>query len=343
MPDMRRCVLESLVSYLPETILTNEALAQQDGCSWTSDDILSKTGIRERRVAAPDECASDLAVKAVEKLEARKKIDLQEVDYLLFCTQSPDYFLPTTACLLQERLGLSRAIGALDFNLGCSGYVAGLSLAKGLVVSGQADCVLLVTAETYSKHVNRKDMSVATLFGDAATATILRGREDGAAGLDEFVFGTDGRGGKQLIVPSGAMRLPRTEETAIEAVDGDDNARSQDNLYMNGREIFRFVIQNVPKTINALLSKAGLEKEELDFLVLHQASQFTHKELVRKLKLPPEKAPMHLEAVGNTVSSTIPIVLEQLIERGELQPGHRVMLVGFGVGYSWAGNLMTWQ
>lgn len=339
---MPRAVVDGVASWLPETRLTNDDLAGQMG-TWSADQIFEKTGIRERRIAASDECASDLAVKAAQRLIGEGRLDPNEIDYILLCTQSPDYLLPTTACLIQERLGAPRSCGALDFNLGCSGYVYGLSLAKGLIESGQARCVLLLTAETYSKYIHPMDRSVRTLFGDGAAATVIRAQEGVEAGIGQFLFGTDGRGGKNLIVPAGASRLPASEATAVEAEDGDGNVRSRNDLSMNGREIFRFAIETVPRAIKALLERTGLTIEDIDFVVFHQATRFMLNELVRKMRIPAEKVPLELEDVGNTVSSTIPIVIERLAARNMLKSGHRLLLVGFGVGYSWAGGLVTWK
>lgn len=346
-PAMPDALIAAIASHLPEQTLTNETLAERHG-SWTAEQIMQKVGIRERRIAAPEECASDLAVKAVQRLFEEGRLTPGEVDYVLYCTQSPDYLLPTTACLLQKRLGLPRSCGALDFNLGCSGFVYGLSLAKGLVASGQARCILLVTAETYSKFIHPRDFSVCALFGDAAAATVIRAAEEGGEGdgggsIGQFVFGTDGGGGGNLIVPTGGLRRARTAETAAETTDKDGNTRSQDNLYMNGREIFLFAIQQVPRAIAALLAKTGLTLEEIDQLVLHQANRFMLDELVRKIPFPREKTPYEFEDIGNTVSCTIPIALERLASQGRLQRGNRLVLVGFGVGYSWGACTVEWR
>jgi len=337
---MPRAIISAVASHTPERVLTNDELAARPG-GYSADQIFEKTGIRERRIAADDECASDLAVAAAEKLFASGRATPDEVDYLLFCTQSPDYFLPATACVIQDRLGLPRSCGAIDFNQGCSGFVVGLSLAKGLIASGQARCVLLLTGDTYSKFIHPGDRSVCTVFGDGAAATVVRAHE-GPGGLGEFVFGTDGRGARQLMVPAGGLRQPRSEETAIAEEDSDGNVRSRDNLYMNGREIFRFAITAAPKSIRALLAKQEWSTDELDHMVLHQANRFMLDELVKRLKTAPEKVPYEFEDRGNTVSSTIPIVLERLIEGGRLRPGAKLLLCGFGVGYSWAGCTVEW-
>lgn len=338
--DRARAVIQRVVSHTPERVLTNEELAARPG-AFSAEEIFAKTGIRERRIAAEDQCASDLAAAAAERLFASGAAEPGDIDYLLFCTQSPDYFLPATACTLQQRLGIPRTAGALDFNQGHSGYVFGLSLAKGLIESGQANRILLLTGETYSKFIHPLDRSVSTVFGDAASATVVRNQQ-GAAGMSNFVFGTDGRGAKQLLVPAGGMRKPRSAETAEEKTDADGNVRSEENLYMNGREIFRFAISAAPRVVRNLIERSGWTVDEIDHIVLHQPNRFILDELVKRLKVPAEKVPYCFEHVGNTVSSTIPIVLEHLVAEGRLRSGDKLVLCGYGVGYSWAGCTLEW-
>ena len=332
-----KAAITAVASYLPEGRLSNDRLAAELG-AWTADDILQKTGIAERRIASTDECASDLGVAAAERLFAGG-VSREEIDYLLFCTQSPDYFLPTTACLVQERLKLRTDIGAIDFNQGCSGFVYGLSLAKSLVETGLARNVLLITAETYSKFINKRDRSVRTVFGDAAAATLVSGIESDTDLLGPFVFGTDGRGANNLIVPTGAARKPRSAETAIEAEDK-GSWRSEDNLYMNGPEIFNFTLKAVPAAVGTLLKKIEATIDGVDYYILHQANKFMLDKLRAKMAIDPSKFALEMESCGNTVSSTIPIALQHARESGILAPGARVMLVGFGVGYSWAAAMM---
>src|SRR5438132_4782678 len=206
-----RAAIKAVTSFLPAGKLTNEQLAKEFG-DWHASQILGKTGVAVRSIAAADECASDLGVAAAKHLLESGVCSPEEIDFLLLCTQSPDYFLPTTACLLQDRLGLPTTAGALDFNLGCSGYVYGLSLAKGLIETGQAANVLLLTADTYSKFLHPGDRSVRSLFGDAAAATLVQARRDPPPGdlpwIGPFVFGTDGSGRDNLIVAAGGLRRP---------------------------------------------------------------------------------------------------------------------------------------
>ena len=336
---MKACI-KAIEYVLPEGILTNQILAAQFP-EWTADRIETKTGIRKRHIARPDECASDLAERAACKLFATGVCQPSEIDYVLLCTQSPDYFLPTTACLLQKRLALSTRCGALDFNLGCSGFVYGLSLAKGLVETGQARNVLLLTAETYSKFIHPGDKSVRTIFGDAASATLVSAVEVPDEIIGSFVFGTDGSGGKNLIVPVGGMRQRLAGDAQV-VEDGSGNRRTAGDLYMNGPEIFNFTLRVVPQTVSDVLRQAGRSLAEIDLFVFHQANQYMLEHLRKKLGVPQDKFWMGMADYGNTVSATIPIALKDAQRAGALQPGHLAMLVGFGVGYSWAGSLVRW-
>lgn len=329
-----------LAAYLPGPTLSNEELAALYP-EWPADKILDKTGIRTRHVAAPGETAADMAYEAARRVFAKGAVRPGEIDFILLCTQAPDYLLPTSACILQDRLGIARSAGALDFNLGCSGFVYGLSLAKGLIETGAAKRVLLLTADTYSKYVHPMDKSVRTLFGDAAVATVVSAEDSDGERIGPFVFGTDGSGAKDLIVAAGGARLPFDAHTAIEASDSAGNVRSPQNLYMNGAEVFSFTLREVPAAVNQLLEKADLGREDIDFFVLHQANRFMLDALRKKLGVSSEKMPICLEDCGNTVSSTIPLALIQMREEGKIVSGTRLMLVGFGVGYSWAATIIN--
>jgi 3-oxoacyl-[acyl-carrier-protein] synthase-3 len=324
---------------LPKIVLSNSDLAAQyEG--WSADKIFSKTGIRARRIAAPDECASDLGVQAAQALMTRLSIEPDSIDLLLYCTQSPDYFLPTTACVMQHRLGLPISCGALDFNLGCSGYIYGLGLAKAMIDSRQANRVLLITADTYSKFINPADKSVRTLFGDAAAATLIDNGEESSL-IGPFVYGTDGSGLPNLIVRTGGARCAVRPDAALE-LDGNGNARTVNDLYMNGTEIFNFTLRVVPAAVEQLLSKANVTAASIDLFVFHQANGFMLEHLRKKLGIPTDRFVIAMEDVGNTVSSSIPIALREAQARGQLTTGALVMLVGFGVGYSWGATLVRW-
>jgi 3-oxoacyl-[acyl-carrier-protein] synthase-3 len=324
---------------LPEAILDNEQLASEyEG--WSAEKIYAKTGICTRHIAAQNEYASDLAVRAAQAVMTDLSLDPSCVDFLLCCTQTPDYILPTTACLLQHRLGLPLSCGALDFNLGCSGYVYGLGLAKGLINSGQARTLLLLTAGTYSKLINPADKSVRTLFGDGAAATLIVAREQESL-IGPFVYGTDGAGAQNIIVPTGGMRRPVVPQAEL-VPDDSGNARTINDLYMNGPEVFNFTLRVVPEAVRQLLARSELDQDAVDLFVFHQANRFMLDHLRRKLQIPAAKFVIAMEQVGNTVASSIPIALRQAEERAQLRPGALVMLVAFGVGYSWGATLIRW-
>lgn len=331
--------IRAVATHVPEQILTNEELAAVYP-DWPAEKIFAKTGIRERRVAAAGETAGDLAYHAACKLFALHDVSPEEVDFLILCTQAADYVLPTTACLLQERLGLRREVGAFDINLGCSGFVYGLSIASGLIAAGAAKTVLLLTADTYSKYIHDRDKSVRTLFGDGAAATLVTAGAAGPGRIGPFVFGTDGRGAKDLIVEAGGFRRPRDSESAVASDDGAGNRRAPENLYMNGANVMSFTLREVPQAYSTLLEKAGIGPDEIDYVVLHQANKFMLDALQKKLAVPDEKFPRRYEDIGNTVSSTIPFVLSDLLRDGKLSPGTCLVLIGFGVGLSWAGAVI---
>ncbi len=329
--------------YLPTTVSTTGDLAAEFP-EWSVEKIEKKTGISERHIAGPEECSSDLAFAAAQKLFSSGVVAPADVDCLLFCTQSPDYFLPATACLLQDRLGIPTTAFALDFNQGCSGFIYGLGLAKGLIETKQARRVLLLTAETYSKFIHPRDRSVRTIFGDAAAATLIEAVDDNepAPLIGPFVWGTDGRGAQNLIVPSGGMRCPRSAETAREFEDSSGSLRSRDNLFMNGAEVFEFTLRAVPKAFHDLLARAGRTSDDVDLFIFHQANRYMLNSLRLALEIPENKFYVAIRQCGNTVSSTIPIAIKHASLEGRLARGNVAMLVGFGVGYSWGAVLVRW-
>jgi 3-oxoacyl-[acyl-carrier-protein] synthase-3 len=333
--------IQAIEYYLPAKVVSNEDLAAEFP-EWPVGKIQEKTGIVERHVVSVDECASDLAEAAARKLFGSSACPPADIDYLLLCTQSPDYFLPTTACMLQHRLGIPTHAGALDFNLGCSGFVYGLGLAQALIQAGQASKVLLITADTYSKYIHARDKSARTLFGDAAAATLVSASPAARNLKSHFVWGTDGSGAANLIVPAGACRQPSSPETARAVPDESGNIRSADNLFMDGAEIFTFTLRAVPACISHLLQRTGTQLADIDLFVFHQANQYMLEHLRKKLGIPREKLYLWMASCGNTVSSTIPIALKHATEEGRLKPGQSVMLVGFGVGYSWGATLLEW-
>ena len=316
--------------YLPEKVETNDQLGA--AYSWDMDRIFEKTGIASRHIVADDQFVSDLAVSASERLFRDHGIDRKSIDFLLLCTQSPDYGLPTTACLVQDRLGLPTTTGALDFNLGCSGFVYGLSMAKGLIETGQAKRVLLVTAETYSKYIDAEDRSLRTIFGDAAAASLIDSCDQPSLG--HFQFGTDGRGADTLFaVNHGAV-------PADKAMSPRHRKRWKSDLYMDGPSLINFTVDAVPRLVEQIVAESPWEESQIRHYILHQATLKMLVQLKERMHLSDERMPIVLEHCGNTVSSTIPIVIEQLRREGRVQAGDPNLLIGFGIGWSWAG--CTW-
>ena len=333
---MNESRIAAIATYLPARCVPNAELAAEFP-DWDMEKLARKVGVAERRVAGPDETALDLAEKAAEKLFAESGFDRSGIDFILFCTQSPDYPLPTTACLLQDRLGLSTSIGALDFALGCSGYIYGLSLAQGLVASGSAGNLLLITADTYTKYLHPQDHNNRTIFGDGAAATIVTASE--SRGIGRFVFGTNGSGGVNLIVKNGGAR--HAFDPAAELHRSRTGSVSNDNyLYMNGPEIFNYVTEWIPKLVADTLKVNNLTPDDVDYFIFHQANAHLLKFLRRQLNIPEEKFFNDMITVGNTVSSTIPVGMCQLLAEGKIKKGDRLMLVGFGVGYSWGATIV---
>lgn len=324
---MKQAFIHSVAYHLPDNVLTNEDITRIFP-EWSVDKIANKIGISERHYTASDETATDLAFCAAEKL-FEQGVDKRMIDFILLCTQSPDYYLPSSACLLQSRLGLNKNCGALDFNLGCSGYEYGLALAKGLVVSGIANNVLLLTAETYTKYIHPQDKGNRTIFGDGATATLVS--TSGFAEIGDFVLGTDGSGAKELIVKAGGARQSLLNGTKA-------TEESDEHLYMNGGAIFDFSADVVPPMVQEVLQKNNLLQEEIDLFVLHQANKYMINYLRKLLEIPKERFYIYMDKVGNTVSSTIPIALCEARKEGKLHGN--ILLAGFGVGLSWGATIL---
>lgn len=329
--------------YLPEKVMDNAALVREwnetaSGARWSEGKIFSKTGIAKRHVV-DGELVSDIAAAAGEKLFAEHGIDRADIDFLLLCTECPDHFLPATACIVQHRLGLRQNIGALDYNLGCSGYIYGLAVAKGLILGGVARNVLLITADTISRVIHPLDKSTRTLFGDAAAATLVEASD--AADIGEFSLGTNGGGADKLLIPAGAWAAPSSPETRVEVTNRWGNVRTPEHLYMNGPEVLSFSLEVAPPCFDDTLSLNGVTVDGIDWVIVHQASLVLLEKVRDALEIPPEKFIIDIENYGNTVSSTIPVALNDLRSSGRLRPGDKILLMGFGVGLSWGGTVIT--
>ena len=328
--------IKAISYYLPEKVLTNEELVKEFP-EWDVEKVYSKVGVKERHLAGENETACDLAEKAALKLFEEYQIAPTDIDFLLLCTQSPDYRLPSSACILQDRLGIPTSAGAFDYDLGCSGCIYGMAVAKGLIAAGLASNVLLLTAETYTKYLHPDDKSNRTIFGDGAAACLIS-KEAGLAEIGEFVFGTDGSGADNLIVKTQGSRYPQT--SGLSTTDDDGHVNREDFLYMNGSAIFNFTLEQVPPMMTALLAKGGLAKDEIDYFVFHQANKYMLSTIRKVCGIPKDKFYIDLEHTGNTVSSTILIGLKDCLEQETVRPGMKVMACGFGVGLSYGGMIL---
>lgn len=327
--------IKAISYYLPQKVLDNQELVDEFP-EWSIEKISSKIGIKSRHIASISETAGDLAQKASERLFEEYNILPEEIDFILLCTQSPDYFLPTTSCILQDKLKIPSSSGALDFNLGCSGFVYGLALAKGLISASIAKNVLLITSETYSKHLHPRDKVNRTIFGDAAAATLIS--TSGFAEILQFNLGTDGTGANNLIVKTGAFKQKELIGNLV--YDENGNPFSDDYLFMDGFEIFNFTLSEVPKLVHRTLINNQITIDDIKLFIFHQANKYMLEFLRQKIKIDPDKFYYCLENVGNTVSSTIPIALKEAIKEIKFKRSDKVVLIGFGVGYSYAGTIL---
>ena len=327
--------IKAISYYLPERVLTNEELIKEFP-EWSVDKVAAKVGVNSRHLAAADETAGDMAEKAARILFTEYNINPKTIDFVMLCTQSPDYFLPSTACILQDKLGIPTTAGAFDYNLGCSGCVYGMAIAKGLIAAGVAQNILLLTAETYNKYLHPSDKSNRSIFGDGSAACLIS--TEGFAEIGEFSLGTDGSGYRHLIVGTGASR--QKAATGIESTDDDGHVRRDDYLYMDGSAIFNFTLDAVPAMMKDILAKNAIRQEDVDYYVFHQANKFMLNTIRKVCVLPKDKFYVNLEEIGNTVSSTVLIGLKECLDKGVIQKDMKVMISGFGVGLSWGGTIL---
>ena len=327
--------IKGISYYLPERVVTNEELLQEFP-EWSVDKVAAKVGVNFRHLAAVDETAGDMAEKAACKLFEEYNINPESIDFLMLCTPSPDYFLPSTACILQNRLGIPTSAGAFDYNLGCSGCVYGMMMAKGLIDSGMAKNVLVLTAETYQKYLHPSDKSNRSIFGDGAAACLIS--TEGIAEIGNFSLGTDGSGAEHLIVKTGAARCKQTTGNVVEDEDG--HLCFDDYLYMNGSSIFNFTLEAVPAMMRDILEKNQMGRDEVDYFVFHQANKFMLNTIRKVCVLPKDKFYVNLAETGNTVSSTVLIALKDCLDKGIILSGMIVMVTGFGVGLSRGGTIL---
>jgi 3-oxoacyl-[acyl-carrier-protein] synthase-3 len=319
--------LKNIRFYLPKNKISNAILASQ--FKLTEEEIIRKTGIENRYQSDENELSSDMATAVAENFFAEFPDKKNEVDFLIFCSECFDFIAPATSCILQNRIGLNQQIGCIDLPYGCSGYIYGLLLAKSLLKSGMANNILFITADTPSKTIPKDSLELQNIFSDAATVTYLN--KENAEKIGEFVLGTDGSGKESLLAINSAFR--KTEKTSSATLFNPE-------MKMDGIEIFNFGLRIVPNLVEETLAKNNLTKNDIDFYILHQPTKFLLQTLRKKMDIPEEKWIINIQDYGNTVSSSIPLVLSDLMRQNKLKKDMNLLLVGFGIGYSWGATLL---
>lgn len=323
-------MLPAISFYFPEKRLSNTELSVRFNVPEAR--ILKNTGIRNRYIAAPNELASDMAVKAAETFFKEHRVNRADIDMLIFCSECYDYIAPATSCVLQDRLGLNKSTACIDMPYGCSGYVYGLAMAKGFLTSGIAKKVLFITADTSTKTLPENDLELRSIFSDAASVTLLE--KDSIEQIGQFVFGTDGSGCRNIYISRSAFNEPIDEKFISE------EKLTNGKMIMNGMEIFNFGLRVVPPLVKETLQKNNLQPEEIDLYILHQPTRFLLETIRKKMNLPEERFFINIDIHGNTVSATIPLALKDAEKQGKIKKGMNVLLAGFGIGYSWAGTIL---
>ncbi len=325
--------ISCMAGAVPKTLIKNRAYTEHFPAEAVNE-IVDKTGVEERRFAEDGQTASDLCFAAAQKLFEDQNIDKSEIDILLFVSQTPDYKMPATSVTLQHRLGLAKSTAAFDINLGCSGFVYGLSVAYAYANMPGINKVLLLDGETRSKVYHPKDRKTGFIFGDAGVAALIEKNKN--LGKSFFSLNSDGSKSDLIKIDAGGYRTPSSKETVKEkVVDKYGNIRTDEHGYMNGADVFNFVLREIPKNIKKTLAKAEVSADDCDYVVCHQANRFMNDYLAKKLKLDKAKVPSTIEKYGNTSSVSIPItIVDQL--KDKLDGQKTLLLSGFGVGMSWA-------
>ena len=329
-------IIKDIEYFLPENVETNIDLSVKNP-SWDMGKVFSKTGVLQRHIAARDETALNLGIKACEKLF--KKNDKNIFDTLIFCTQTPDYIMPGNAYLIHKHFAFKEQTIVFDINQACSGYIYGLFLAKSLILSGAVKNVLLINADTYSKYIHPGDRSTRALFGDGAAAThISADKTDN--GIIDTLISSSGNGYENFFIPSGGCKVPYNNTDIGSYTDENGNTRSDMNIHMNGMGVLSFFRQRVPAQIKELLKQQMKSVEDVDAFIFHQASKVTLDYLSAALKIDADKMYSNIHDVGNLVSASIPVALKMAIHQGRIKAGDHIVISGFGVGLSWGSMLI---
>ncbi len=332
-------IIKQIEYYLPEKVITNEDLAKENP-EWDIDKIEEKSGVKSRHIAETYQTALDMAIRAVEKVFSTGFIAKDQIHAIMFCTQSPDYIMPSNSFLIHKYFKFNQDVWAFDYNLACSGYIYGLAMSRGILETGLAKNILLITSETYSKYINPKDRSTSILFGDGAAASIISNDKD--RGIIDVILSSNGEKYDTFYIPAGGCKIPKDIHTKEVTVDNSGNVRNLENIHMNGFAVWQFISKNVSEQITKLLETNNLCVNDIDLFVFHQASKLTLNSLTKMLKINPDKMFVNLKDIGNTVSSSIPIALKDAEDNSRLKRGDLILLSGFGVGLSWGSIIMRY-
>ena len=333
-----RLNIKSIDYYLPENILSNEDMKKENP-HWDIEKVSEKSGVFNRHIASKDQTAYDLSLKACANLVETN--ELNDIDGIIFCTQSPDYIMPSNSFLLHRDLGLDRDVFCFDFNHACAGYIYSLKMSEAFMRANMAKKILLVNADTYSKYIHEKDRSTRVLFGDAAAVTLVE-REDDGRGIIDIDIGSDGNGWNKFWIEAGGMRMPKSEYTSKETSDRGGNIKTKEKISMDGMGVWSFINSVAPKQIKNMLEKNSISIDDIDQIIFHQASKMTLDSVVRSLKLDKDKVFININNLGNTVSASIPIALKDAIDEKKVSRGSLVILSGFGVGLSYWTIIMEY-
>ncbi len=330
--------IQHISCYFPDDILTNDQL-QSEFPKLKLPELTRLTGVTMRHISAENQTSVDMAIDAANNLFNETNIKKDDVDFIIFCSAGGDYITPASSCIIHDKLNLRENCGAFDYNQGCTGYIYGLSLADSLISSGNASTILLLTSETITKTLHPKDSSNRAIFGDAATASIIAKDDSNKSNFGRFIFGTDGSKFDKIIIKHGRERYPLPQYAEEDRIDNYGNLRNDANFFMDGSEVFNFSVSKAPELVSQLLSEAGLHLNDIDFFIFHQANQIILETIGRKLKIPDYKVIIDIKTTGNTVSSTIPIALRNALANGKIAPRSKLLIAGFGVGFSWGGTV----
>ena len=337
----RTSTIRAIAHALPATVLTYEDLAARFGEKHVAS-IYRMSGIRDRRVVAAGQCASDLAAAAARRLFGHCQVDPSTIDAVIFASQTPDYRCPATACKLQGDLGLPEHCTAFDINQACASFVFALQAAHSMVVAATARRVLLLNGDAVSALAHPLDRALVPIVGDAATAALVEGCDAEAGGIEFFECGVAGKDFDKLIVPAGGARLPASAETAREETDEAGCVRSKDNMFMDGPAVFHFVLYKITDFLAQLLRRRNLSIDDFDLVLFHQAGKTMVDLLYKQLRVPAEKRFYYLEGVGNSSGASLPSLLAEAWRAGKIQGGQRTLLCSFGGGLSWGAFSVRW-